>query len=196
MELTKRITNQFEESGHLMVELADLLAAPILRSAELIVEGLLNEKKVLTCGNGGSAATAQYFASRMLNQFQVERPSLAAISLACDTSTLTAIANHDNFDQFFSKQITALGQAGDVLLAISTSGNSKNILRAITAAKERHMHVIALSGGDGGKMVELLQEDDIHIGIPHDNPARVLEIYTLIMHCLCDSIDCLLLGVH
>ncbi len=196
MELNQRISQHFEESGRLKLELADLLAAPIVKSAEIIVQALLNEKKVLACGNAGSSACAQYFASCMINRFEVERPSLAAIALTGDNATLTSIANDDNFDRIFSKQIMALGQPGDILLALSTSGNSKNILRAIKAAKERHMHVIAMTGGDGGKLVELLEDEDIHIGIPHDNAARIQETYILILHCLCDAIDCLLLGVH
>ncbi len=196
MELTARIAAHFEQSGQLKLDLADLLATPIAKSAEIIVEALLNEKKILSCGNGGSAASAQYFASLMLNRYEMERPGLAAIALCADNTTLTSIANDDNFDQVFSKQVMALGQIGDVLLAISTRGNSKNILSAIKAAKERNMRVIALSGGDGGNLVELLGHKDIHIGVPHDNSSRVQEVYILILHCLCDATDCLLLGVN
>lgn len=196
MELTARISAHFEQSGRLKLELADLLAKPIAQAAEIIVQAFLNEKKVLACGNGGSAANAQYFASRMLNRYEMERPGLAAIALSADNSTLTSIANDDHFDQVFSKQITALGQTGDVLLAMSTSGNSQNILKAIQAGRERGMHIIALSGGDGGGLVELLGDEDIHIGVPHDNASRIQEVYILILHCLCDAIDCLLLGVH
>lgn len=195
MELTARISAHFEESGRLKLELADLLAKPIAQSAEMIVQALLNEKKILVCGNGGSASSAQYFASCMLNRYQMERPGLAAIALCADISTLTSIANDDHFEQVFSKQVMALGHAGDVLLALSTSGNSKNILKAIQAAQERGMHVIAMSGGDGGGLVELLKDKDIHIGVPHDNASRIQEVYILILHCLCDAIDCLLLGV-
>lgn len=194
MDLINRVSGHFEQSARLKLELADLLAAPIVRSAEIIVQSLLNEKKILTCGNGGAGANAQYFASRMLNHYETERPGLAAIALS-DNITLTSIANYGHFEQVFSKQVMALGQAGDVLLAISASGNSKNILKAISAAKERDMHVIALSGGDGGGVVELLADDDIHIGVPHDNASRVQEVYMLVLHCLCDAIDCLLLGV-
>ncbi len=196
MELTARIAAHFEQSGQLKLDLADLLATPIAKSAEIIVEALLNEKKILSCGNGGSAASAQYFASLMLNRYEMERPGLAAIALCADNTTLTSIANDDNFDQVFSKQVMALGQIGDVLLAISTRGNSKNILSAIKAAKERNMRVIALSGGDGGNLVELLGHKDIHIGVPHDNSSRVQEVYILVLHCLCDATDCLLLGVN
>jgi D-sedoheptulose 7-phosphate isomerase len=195
MELTSRISKQFEESGQLKLELADLLAQPIAKSATMIAQALLNEKKVLACGNGGSAANAQYFASRMLNRYEMERPALAAIALNADSISLTAIANDEHFEQVFSKQVNALGQAGDVLLAMSTSGNSQNITNAIRAAHDRNMYVIAFSGGDGGSLMELLTTEDIHIGVPHDHPSRIQEVYILILHCLCDAIDCLLLGV-
>lgn len=196
MDLTTRITGHFEQSGRLKLELAELLAGPIARAAQMIVQALLNEKKVLACGNGGSASNAQYFASRMLNRYDLERPGLAAIAISADNATLTSIANDDRFGQVFSKQILALGQTDDILLAMSTSGNSENILKAIGAAKERGMSVIALSGGDGGSLVELLGESDIHIGVPHENASRIQEVYILILHCICDAIDCLLLGIH
>lgn len=195
MELNSRIIAHFEQSAQLKLELAELLAQPIADAAEIIVQALLGENKILACGNGGAAANAQYFTSRMLNHFETERPGLAAIALCADTTTLTSIANSGNFEQIFSKQVMALGQSGDVLLAISNSGNSKNILKSIAAAKERNMHVIALSGGDGGVVVELLHNEDIHIGVPHESAARVQEVYVLILHCLCDAIDCILLGV-
>jgi D-sedoheptulose 7-phosphate isomerase len=196
MTIEARITAHFEQSGQLKLDLAELLATPIANAAEAIVEALLKEHKVLSCGNGGSAAVAQYFASLMLNRYEMERPGLAAIALCADTSTLTSIANENHFEKVYSKQISALGMEGDVLLAISTRGYSKNILKAITAAKERGMRIIAMSGGDGGNVVELLGEHDIHIGVPHDNASRIQETYILILHCLCDAIDCLLLGVN
>ena len=196
MQLTERIGAHFEQSARLKSDLAELLAAPIARAAQLMADTLLQEKKLLACGNGASAALAQYFASRMLNRYDLERPSLAALALSADSVTLTAIANDEHFSHVYSKQVNALGQAGDVLLALSTSGDSINVLQAIRAAKERGMLVIALSGGDGGSVVELLSGQDIHIGIPHENAARIQEIYLLILHCLCDAIDCLLLGVH
>lgn len=195
MDLNQRIMTHFEQSARLKLELAELLAAPIAGAAEIMVQAVLHEKKILACGNGGAAANAQYFVSRMLNHFETERPGLAAIALSADSVALTSIANTGNFEQVYAKQVMALGQAGDVLLAISASGNSLNMLKAISAAKERSMQVIALSGGDGGNVVELLGEDDIHIGVPHDNAARVQEVYVLILHCLCDAIDCILLGV-
>lgn len=196
MQLTERIGAHFEQSARLKSDLAELLAAPIAQAAQLMADTLLQEKKLLACGNGASAALAQYFASRMLNRYDLERPSLAALALSADSVTLTAIANDEHFSHVYSKQVNALGQAGDVLLALSTSGDSINVLQAIRAAKERGMLVIALSGGDGGSVVELLSGQDIHIGIPHENAARIQEIYLLILHCLCDAIDCLLLGVH
>lgn len=196
IDLHTRITAQFEESGRLKLNLGELLAAPIAHSAEITVQALLNEKKILACGNGGSASSAQYFASRMLNRYDQERPGLAAIALPADISTLTSIANDNHFEQVFARQVTALGHHGDILLALSTSGNSKNILRAIAAAKEAGMQVIAFSGGDGGELVELLTGEDIHIGVPHDHPARIQEVYILTLHCICDAIDCLLLGVN
>ena len=196
MQLTARIGAHFEQSARLKNELAELLAAPIAQAAQLMADTLLKEKKLLACGNGGSAALAQYFASRMLNRYDLERPSLAALALSADSVTLTAIANDEHFSHVYSKQVNALGQTGDVLLALSTSGDSINVLQAIRAAKERGMLVIALTGGDGGGVLELLTDQDIHIGIPHENAARIQEIYLLILHCLCDAIDCLLLGVY
>lgn len=196
MPLIKRITQHFEESGQLKADLAELLATPIAQAAELIVEALLKEKKVLACGNGGSAAIAQYFSAMMLNRYQLERPGLAAIALCADNTTLTAIATDHHFETIYAQQILALGMPDDILLAISVNGNCRNMLRAVQAAKERSMKVIALSGSDGGSLVELLDDHDIHLGVPHDNSARVQEVYVLIVHCLCDAIDCILLGVH
>ena len=196
MQLTARIGAHFEQSARLKNELAELLATPIAQAAQLMADTLLKEIKLLAFGNGGSAALAQYFASRMLNRYDLERPSLAALALSADSVTLTAIANDEHFSHVYSKQVNALGQAGDVLLALSTSGDSINVLQAIRAAKERGMLVIALTGGDGGGVLELLTDQDIHIGIPHENAARIQEIYLLILHCLCDAIDCLLLGVY
>jgi D-sedoheptulose 7-phosphate isomerase len=196
MDLIPRILGHFEESAQLKLMSADLLATPIAEAAALSVGTLLDDKKILTCGNGGSAALAQYFAARMLNRFDMERPGLAALALSADNSTLTSIANDSNFSQVFSKQILALGHPGDILLVMSTSGNSQNVLDAIIAAHDRGMRVVAMSGGDGGSLMELLDDDDIHIGVPHEMTARVQEMYLLVLHCLCDSIDCLLLGVE
>lgn len=195
MDLIERIGRQFTDSAHLKLQALETLATPIAQAAERIVQCLLADGKVLSCGNGGSAGDAQHFSSEMLNRFEMERPGLAAISLATDTSTLTSIANDYDYDQIFSKQVRALGHAGDCLLAISTSGKSPNVLEAIHAAHEREMTVIALSGKSGGQLPDLLTINDIHICVPSDSTARIQEVHLLTIHCLCDAIDCLLLGV-
>jgi len=156
----------------------------------------MNEGKILACGNGGSAADAQHFTAELLNRFEMERPGLAAMALTTDTSTLTSIANDYDFDQVFSKQIRALGQPNDLLLAISTSGNSRNVVEAVQAAHDRQMGVVALTGRDGGVIGELLGPDDIHLCVAHTSTARIQEVHILCLHCLCDAIDCLLLGVE
>jgi len=156
----------------------------------------MNEGKILACGNGGSAADAQHFSAELLNRFEMERPPLAAVALTTDSSTLTSIANDYDYNQVFSKQIRALGQPNDLLLAISTSGNSRNVIEAVQAAHERQMGVIALTGKSGGTMAELLGPDDIHLCVPHANTARIQEVHILCLHCMCDAIDCLLLGVE
>ncbi len=171
-----------------------LLAEPIAQAAQLIVDSLLAGHKILSCGNGGSAGDAQHFSSEMLNRFERERPGLPAIALTTDSSTLTSIANDYDYDQVFSKQIKALGQTGDVLLAISTSGNSRNIVEATLAAHERGLHVVALSGREGGQVAELLRSEDIEIRVPSESTARIQEVHLLVIHCLCDLIDRKLLG--
>jgi D-sedoheptulose 7-phosphate isomerase len=150
----------------------------------------------MSCGNGGSAADAQHFAAEMLNRFEMERPGLAAIALTTDSSTLTSIANDYDYNQVFSKQVRALGQTNDVLLAISTSGNSRNVMEAVAAAHERNLAVVALTGKGGGRIAPMLGEGDIHICVPATNTARIQEVHLLTLHCLCDAIDCLLLGVE
>lgn len=196
MNITTRISAHFEESAQLQQACAELLSPAIARASEQLVAAFLDEKKVLVCGNGGSAALAQHFAAYMLHRFDLDRPGLAAISLSSDNATLTAIANDTQFEQVFSKQVQALGQENDVLLVMSIGGNSLNILNAVKAAHDRNMLVIALTGGDGGDLLELLQEGDIHIGVPHENAARVQEVDLLTLHALCDAIDSLLLGVE
>jgi D-sedoheptulose 7-phosphate isomerase len=161
-----------------------------------MVQCLMNEGKILACGNGGSAADAQHFAAELLNRFEMERPPLAAVALTTDTSTLTSIANDYDYNQVFSKQIRGLGQAGDVLLAISTSGNSPNVIEAIHAAHDRQMIVVALTGKKGGKMAGLLRPEDIHLCVPAEKTARIQEVHLLCLHCMCDAIDCLLLGAE
>jgi len=159
-----------------------------------MVECLLANGKVLACGNGGSACDAQHFAAEMIGRFERERPELPAISLATDTSILTAVANDYSFEQIFAKQVRGLGTKGDVLLAISTSGNSGNVIAAIDAAREREMHVVALTGKGGGRIGEMVGGGDVHICVPHDRTARIQEVHLLAIHCLCDAIDNALLG--
>ena len=196
MDLITRISENFSESAHLKLQAMDALAAPIAAAAERMVQCLKNDGKILSCGNGGSAADAQHFAAELVNRFEMERPPLSAIALTTDTSTLTSIANDYDFGQVFSKQVRALGHRGDLLLAISTSGNSGNVVTAIQAAHEAQMAVIALTGRNGGKMAEVLRPSDIHICVPAQSTARIQEVHLLTLHCLCDAIDCLLLGVE
>ncbi len=196
MDLISRISENFSESAHLKLQSMDALAGPIAAAAERMVQCLRADGKILACGNGGSAADSQHFAAELLNRFEMERPGLAAMALTTDSSTMTSIANDYDFEQIFSKQVRALGHKNDVLLAISTSGNSKNVLAAIVAAHENGMNVVALSGRNGGQMTEALQLTDIHICVPAQSTARIQEVHLLTLHCLCDAIDCLLLGVE
>ncbi len=196
MDLISRISEHFSESAHLKLQSMDALATPIAAAVQSMVQCLQADGKILSCGNGGSAADAQHFSAELLNRFEVERPGLAAMALSTDTSTLTSIANDYDYNQVFSKQVRALGRAGDVLLAISTSGNSPNVVAAVAAAHECDMRVIALTGRNGGKIGELMRPDDVHICVPATNTARIQEVHLLSIHCLCDGIDCLLLGVE
>ena len=196
MDLITRISENFSESAHLKLQAMDALAGPIAAAAERMVQSLKNDRKILCCGNGGSAADSQHFAAELMNRFERERPPLSALALTTDTSTLTSIANDYDYDQVFSKQVRGLGHAGDVLLAISTSGNSRNVIAAMQAAHEAQMSVVALTGRNGGKMAEALAPSDIHICVPAQSTARIQEVHLLTLHCLCDAIDCLLLGVE
>lgn len=196
MDLISRINQHFSDSAHLKLQMMDLLAAPLASAAEHMVQCLMSEGKILSCGNGGSAGDAQHFSAEMLNRFEMERPGLAAIALTTDSSTITSIANDYSFDQVFSKQVRALGQPNDLLLAISTSGNSRNVIQAVQAAHEREMGVIALTGHDGGQLAEILGANDVHICVPSESTARTQEVHLLCIHCLCDAIDCLLLGAE
>jgi D-sedoheptulose 7-phosphate isomerase len=194
MDLTSRIKQNFRDSISTKQLAADLLAEPLATAAQMITQCLLGGGKILSCGNGGSAGDAQHFSSEMLNRFEMERPGLPAIALTTDSSTLTSIANDYSYEQVFSKQVSALGQQGDILLAISTSGNSPNVNRAIEAAHEREMQVIAFSGKQGGDMASLLTDDDVEIRVPSDSTARIQEVHLLAIHCICDLVDHQLLG--
>ena len=196
MDLIARISGHFSDSAHLKLQAMDALAAPIAGAAGRMAQCLMRDGKILSCGNGGSAADSQHFAAELLNRFEMERPGLAAIALTTDTSTLTSIANDYTYDQVFAKQVLALGQPNDVLLAITTSGNSRNMLEAVRAAHERQMGVIALTGKSGGQLADILGPEDIHICVPANSTARIQEVHVLALHCMCDAIDCLLLGVE
>jgi D-sedoheptulose 7-phosphate isomerase len=189
-----RIAAHFAESANLKLAAAQTLAEPLARAAELLAETLRGGGKILSCGNGGSAADAQHFAAELLNRFEAERAPLAAVALAMDSSTLTSIANDYAYQQVFSKPLRALGRRGDALLAISTSGNSANVIDAIRVAHELGIRVIALTGNGGGKMAPLLQAQDVHLCVPHRRTIRIQEVHLLIVHCLCDAIDTLLLS--
>jgi len=188
-ELLERIAARFEESARLKREVAPMLAEPILAAGRAMAATLAAGGRVLACGNGGSAADAQHLAAELLNRFECERPPLAAIALTTDSSTLTSIANDYDYRQVFSKQVRALGRGGDVLLAISTSGNSPNVLAAIEAARAAGMRVVALTGRDGGSIGRSLADGDIELRVPHPSTAHVQEIHILALHCVCDAID-------
>ena len=194
MDIELRIRNHFLDSIETKRNALEELIIPIKHAANCISRSLLNEGKILSCGNGGSAGDAQHFSAELLNRFEIERPGLPAVALTTDSSTLTAIANDYEYDQIFSKQILALGTNRDVLLAISTSGNSSNIVKAVQAAHERNMIVLSLTGNKGGKLAKLLKGDDIEIRVPSDRTARIQEIHLLVIHCLCDIIDAILFG--
>ncbi|HBU28772.1 MAG: phosphoheptose isomerase [Thiobacillus sp. GWE1_62_9] len=196
MPLLDRITGHFQDSAQIHLNAADVLAPAIEQAARHMVHCLAQGGKILACGNGGSAADAQHFASKMINRFEQERPGLAAITLTADTSTLTSIANDYAYDQVFARQVKALGQPGDILLAISTSGNSHNVLHAVSAAHSRSMPVIALTGRSGGGLAEQMQDDDVFLCVPAESTARIQEVHLLIIHCLCDAVDSVLLGVE
>lgn len=193
-EIIDRIRTNFTESIQTKINAADSIIHIVAEASEEIVQALLEGHKILSCGNGGSACDALHFSSEMLNRFKQERPGLPAIALSSDISTLTAIANDYHFSDVFAKQIRALGQPGDILLAISTSGNSPNVVNAIKAAHDKSMIVIALTGYDGGKIVDHLNEKDIEIRVPAYDTARVQETHLLIIHSICDIIDFRLFG--
>lgn len=189
MDMSSRIKQHFDESIQTKLLASESLPEVIQAAGEMMVQSLLNGGKILSCGNGGSAGDAQHFSAEMLNRFETERPSLPAIALSTDTSTITSIANDYSYEEIFAKQIKALGQPGDILLAISTSGHSKNIVQAIITAQQRQVQVVALTGRDGGVVASLLNETDIEIRVPAQSTARIQEVHLLIIHCLCDFID-------
>ena len=192
--LEQRIEQQFIDSADLKYQAAQVLAKPIAAAIQALLACVTSGGKVLACGNGGSAADAQHFAAEFVGRFERERPELGALALTTDSSILTAIANDYSYLQIFSKQVRALGQPGDVLLAISTSGNSANVMAAIEAAHERDMTIVALTGRGGGKIGAQLRDTDVHICVPHERTARIQEVHLLVLHCLCDGVDNLLLG--
>ena len=192
--LIARVRSNFEQSIQTARSLIDELAPMVTKAAVVMADALLNERKILVCGNGGSAADAQHFSAEMLNRFERERPGLPALALTTDSSTLTSIGNDYRFEDIFAKQVRALGQPGDVLLAISTSGNSANINLAVDAAHERGMACVALNGRNGGKLTAMLADGDVDICVAGPSTARIQEIHAIVIHCLCDLIDYQLLG--
>src|SRR5947207_8711960 len=192
--LEQRIQQHFIDSADLKYQAAESLSKPIAAAVQAVLACLTGGGKVLACGNGGSAADATHFAAEFIGRFERERPGLAAIALTTDTSILTAIGNDYDFNVIFSKQVQALGSPGDVLLALTTSGNSANVLAAVEAAHAKEMTVIAVTGRGGGKMREQLTETDVHICVPHERTARIQEVHLLTLHCICDAVDLQLLG--
>lgn len=191
---TQRILAHFQESADLKMKSAALLAPHISQAVELMFSALSNGNKILACGNGGSAADCQHFAAELVGRFERERFPLPAIALTTDTSILTAVGNDYSFKEIFSKQVQAFGQAGDVLLAISTSGNSGNVLAAVEAALEREMRIVAFTGKDGGQLAKLLTDADVHINVQHARTARIQEVHLCAIHAICDGIDVALFG--
>ena len=194
MDPVTRVREHFAESIVTKQAAAEQLADSIVAAGRLMSDALLDDGKILSCGNGGSAADAQHFSSELLNRFEMERPGLPAVALTTDSSTLTSISNDYAYEEIFSKQVRALGRAPDVLLGISTSGNSENVIRAISTAHERGMNVVALTGGDGGRMADAFTEGDVEIRVPATRTARIQEVHLVVIHCLCDLIDTSLLG--
>lgn len=194
MDSEKRIREHFAQSIETKQHAVEALAGPAVQAGELMIDSLRNGHKILSCGNGGSAADAQHFSSELLNRFEQERPELPAVALTTDSSTLTAIANDYAYEEIFAKQVRALGQPGDILLAISTSGNSANVIRAIHAAHDRNMNIVAFTGRDGGQMAATLKSTDIELRVPAERTARIQEVHLLLIHCLCDLIDARMFG--
>lgn len=192
--INQRILAHFHESAELKIQAASVMAQPIAEAVELMFVALSNGNKILACGNGGSAADCQHFAAELVGRFERERLPLPALALTTDTSILTAIGNDYSYQEIYSKQVQAFGQSGDILLALSTSGNSANVVAAIDAALERDMRIVALTGKGGGAIARRLTDADVHICVPHDRTARIQEVHLLAIHCLCDGIDVALFG--
>ena len=194
MDLVTRVREHFVESIATKQSAVDVISESIAAAGQLMAQALLDDGKILSCGNGGSAGDAQHFSSELLNRFERERPGLPAMALTTDASTVTSISNDYAYEEIFSKQVRALGKSQDILLGISTSGNSENVCRAITAAHERGMKVVALSGRDGGRMADMFEEGDVEIRVPATRTARIQEVHLVCIHALCDLIDTTLLG--
>lgn len=194
MDPIERVRGHFAESIATKETAAEQIAESIAAAGRVMSDAILDDGKILSCGNGGSAADAQHFSSELLNRFEMERPGLPAMALTTDSSTLTSISNDYAYEEIFSKQVRALGKEQDVLLGISTSGNSENVIRAITAAHERGMKVVALTGRDGGRMADIFEPGDVEIRVPATRTARIQEVHLVVIHCLCDLIDTTLLG--
>jgi len=192
--LEAQVASHFGDSARLKLDAAKVLAAPIARAIELMAASLGAGGKVLACGNGGSAADAQHFAAELVNRFERERAPLAGLALTTDSSTLTSIANDYSYEQVFAKQLRALGRKGDVLLAISTSGNSPNVVAAMRVARELGLRMVGLTGNGGGRMATEFAAGDVHVCVPHERTMRIQEVHLLVLHCLCDGIDSLLFG--
>ncbi|VFR17015.1 Phosphoheptose isomerase [plant metagenome] len=188
------MTAHFNDAISTFQESNQALSGPLALGVDLLFAALANNGKILACGNGGSAADAQHFIAELVGRFERERLPLAGIALNTDTSILTAVGNDYGYEHVFERQVLALGQPGDVLVAISTSGNSVNVALSIEAAHERDMRVIALTGKGGGQFNDLLTPDDVHLCVPHDRTMRIQEVHILLLHALCDGIDALLLG--
>jgi len=188
-DMLERIKSNFTESIQTKIAASEVLAGPIEHAGMIMVQSLLAGNKMLACGNGGSAGDAQHFSAELLNRYETERPPLPAIALTTDSSTITSIGNDYHFDEIFSKQVRALGNSGDVLLAISTSGNSRNVIAAMEAALSRDMTIVALTGKDGGEMAGFLSEHDVEIRVPSNRTSRIQEVHLLVIHNLCECID-------
>ncbi|QAU33204.1 SIS domain-containing protein [Janthinobacterium sp. 17J80-10] len=192
--MSNRILGHFQESAELKIQAASALVQPIAQAVELMFAALSNGNKILACGNGGASAHAQYFAAALVGRFERERLPLPAMALGADAAVLTAVGNDAGFHEVYSKQVQAFGQPGDVLLVISGSGDMANLSAAVDTALEREMRVVALTGRDGGAIGKQISDADVHICVPHERAARVLEVHLLTIHCLCDGIDVALFG--